>query len=40
MQIVLVAICLAVQESYGMGVEAVEKPFGPRLGTPVPLAVR
>ena len=32
MQIVWVAISLAVQESYGLGLEAVKKPFGPRLG--------
>ena len=37
-QIVRVAILLTVQESYDLGVEAVKKPFGPRLGTPVPLA--
>jgi hypothetical protein len=36
----IVAILLAVQESYGLGVEAVKKPFRRRLGTPVPLAVR
>jgi hypothetical protein len=36
MQIVWVAIWLSVQESYGLGVEAVKKPFGP----PVPLAVQ
>jgi hypothetical protein len=29
MQIVRVAICLTVQETYGLGVEAVKKPFGP-----------
>ena len=40
MQIVWVSIWIAIQESYGLGVEAVEKPFGPRLGDPVPLAVR
>ena len=29
-----------VQQSYGLGVEAVNKePLGPRLGVPVPLAV-
>jgi hypothetical protein len=33
-----VAILLIVQQSYGLGVEAVEDPFGPRLGAPVPLA--
>ena len=40
MQIVWVTICLPVQESYGLGVKTVEKPFCPRLGTPVPLAMR
>ena len=40
MQIVRVAICLLVQESYSLGVKAVEKPFGPRHGAPVPLAMR
>ena len=40
MQIVRVAIWLAVQEYYGLVVEALKKPFGPRLGTPLPLAVR
>ena len=40
MQIDRVAILLIVQQSYGMRGEAVEEPFGPRLGTPVPLAVR
>ena len=39
MQIVWVAVQLAVQESYGLGVEAV-KPFRPRLGALVPLAMR
>jgi hypothetical protein len=34
-----VAIWLIVQQSYGLRLEAV-KPFGPRLGAPVPLAVR
>jgi hypothetical protein len=40
MHIVQEAILLAVQESYGSGVEAVQKPLGSRLGAPVPLAVR
>ena len=40
MQTVWVAIWLAVHESYGLVVEAVKKPFVPRLGDPVPLAVR
>ena len=40
MQIVQVAIWLSVQESYGLGVKTVEKPFCPRLGTPVQLAMR
>uniref|UniRef100_A0A8K9WSX8 Post-glycosylphosphatidylinositol attachment to proteins 6 n=1 Tax=Oncorhynchus mykiss TaxID=8022 RepID=A0A8K9WSX8_ONCMY len=40
MQIVWVAIWLHVQEAYGLGVKAVEKPLGPRLGAPVPLAMR
>ena len=40
MQIVWVAILLIVQQSYDLGVEAVKEPFGPRLGAPVPLAVR
>jgi hypothetical protein len=40
MQIVWVAIWLPVQESYGMGVKAFEKPFGPKLGALVPLAMR
>ena len=31
---------LDVQVSYGLGVEAVQKPLGPRLGAPVPVAVR
>jgi hypothetical protein len=35
-----VAIVLIVQQSYGMGVEAVEEPLGPRLGAPLPLAMR
>ena len=30
---------VAIQESYGLRVEAVGKPFGPRLGAPIPLAV-
>ena len=30
------AILLIVQHSYGLGVEAVKEPFGPRLGAPVP----
>ena len=29
-----VAIWLTVQQSYGLGVEAVQEPFGPRLGAP------
>ena len=29
-----------VQQSYGLGVEAVKEPFDPRLGDPVPFAVR
>ena len=40
MQIVWVANSLAVQESYGLEVEAVKKSFGRRLGTLVLLAVR
>ena len=36
----LVAISLIVQQSYGLGVEAVKEPFGPRLGALGPLAVR
>ena len=40
MQIVQVAIRLIVQQSYGLGVDAVKEPFGPRLGEPVQLAVR
>ena len=40
MQIVRVAIRLAVLQAYGLRVEAVKKPFGPGLGTLVPLAVR
>jgi hypothetical protein len=32
MQTVWVAILLALQDSYGLGIEAVKKPFGPRLG--------
>ena len=28
-----------MQESFGLGVEAVKKPFGPRLGAPAPLAL-
>ena len=39
-QIVWVAIGLDGQESYGVGVEAVQKPLGPRLGAPVTLAVQ
>lgn len=35
-----VAILLIVLQSYGLGVEAVDEPFGPRLGAPVPLAVQ
>ena len=40
MYIVRVAIELIVQLSYGSGVEAVNEPLGPRLGAPVPLAMR
>ena len=40
MQIAQVAIWLAVQQSYGLGVEAVKESFGPRLGTPVLIAMR
>jgi hypothetical protein len=40
MQIVREAIWLAVQESYGLGVEVVKKPFEPRLGALVVLAVQ
>ena len=40
MQIVWVTISLIVQQSYGLGVEAVKDPFGPRLGDLVQLAVR
>ena len=40
MQIVRVTIWLSVQESYGLGVKTVEKPFCPRLGTSVLLAMR
>ena len=40
MQIVWVAIWLDVQESYGLGFEAVKKLFGPRLGAQVPLDMR
>jgi hypothetical protein len=29
-----------IQHSFGLGVEAVKEPFGPRLGAPIPLAVR
>jgi hypothetical protein len=35
-----VAILLIVQQFYGLGVKAVEEPFGPRLGAPVQLAMR
>ena len=35
-----VVIFCIVQQSNGWGVEAVEEPFGPRLGAPVALAVR
>jgi hypothetical protein len=35
-----VAIWLIVQQSNGLGVEAVKEPFGLTLGTPVSLAVR
>ena len=34
------AIWLIVQQSYGLGVEAVKEPFGPILAAPVPLSVR
>ena len=34
-----VVICLTVQQSSGLGVEAVKEPFGPRLGPLVLLAV-
>jgi hypothetical protein len=27
------------EQSYGLGVEGVKEPFGPRLGAPVPIAV-
>ena len=40
MQIVRVTILLPVQEFNGLGVKTVEKHFCPRLGTPVPLAMR
>ena len=40
MYIVQVAILLTVQQSYGLGVEAVPVSFGHRLGDPVPLSVR
>jgi hypothetical protein len=30
-----VAIVLVVQQSYGLGIEVVEEPFDPRLGTPL-----
>jgi hypothetical protein len=40
MQIVWVAIWLAVQQSYGLRVEAFKKYSGSRPGGPVPLAVR
>ena len=33
-------ISIVVQQSCGLEVEAVKEPFGPRLGAPVPLAVR
>jgi hypothetical protein len=35
-----VAIRLIVQQSYGLGVAAVEEPFGSRLRAPALLAVR
>jgi hypothetical protein len=38
MRIVWVAIRLDVHESYGLGVDAVWKPLGPRPGAPIPLA--
>ena len=34
------AILLIVQQSYGLREEAVEESFGPRLGSPVPLAMQ
>jgi hypothetical protein len=34
MQIVRVAIGLIVQQSYGLGVEAVKESFGPNFGFP------
>jgi hypothetical protein len=40
MQIVRVAIWSTVQQFYELGVEAVQVPFGPRLGAPVLLGVQ
>ena len=34
MQIVWIAIWFVIQQSYGLGVEAVKKPFGPTIGVP------
>ena len=39
-QIVRVAILLDIWQSDGFGIEAVQKPVGVRLDSPVPLAVR
>jgi hypothetical protein len=39
MQVIRVGVLLPVQESYDLGIKAVEKTFGPRLGAPVPLAM-
>jgi hypothetical protein len=38
--LVQVAIWSTVQQSYGLGVEGVQVPFGHRRGAPVSLAVR
>ena len=35
-----VEIVFIVRQSNGLEVDTVEEPFGPRLGAPVPLAVR
>ena len=35
-----IAICLTIQQPYGLGVEAVQGPVGSRLGASVPLAER
>ena len=40
MQIVYVVILLVIQQSYGLGIEAVQELVGVRLDAPVPLAVR